>query len=54
MGYVCYTCKKQVNPEDIRYHTSPEQGEIKIFCDAYCSYEYYKPIIEGEKNASKD
>jgi len=54
MGYVCYTCKKQINPEDIRYHTPPDQGEVKIFCDAYCSYEYYKPIIEGENNVSKN
>lgn len=54
MGYVCYTCKKTLDPNEIRYHTPPKNGEIKIFCDAYCSFEYYKNIPQGEKDVSKD
>lgn len=39
----CWVCKSEIAVEDVKYHTSIEEGSpAKPFCGAECSLEYYK------------
>ena len=35
----CKTCNKSIAVFEIKYHTA---DKTKVFCDAYCSHEYYQ------------
>jgi len=41
----CQICKKPIDIQDVKYHTSREEGSpVKVFCGAECSLKYYMEI----------
>ena len=46
----CATCSKVVDLTSVKYYTADQQY---VFCDAYCSNEWYSKTFE-KLNADKD
>ena len=42
----CSTCNKQVNLSNVKYFTADKKH---VFCDAYCSFEWYNGKINKTK-----
>ena len=49
----CSTCKKQVDLTTVKYHTADKQH---VFCDAYCSHDWYQkhPTHEGSMGTDRN
>lgn len=40
----CWTCNKNVDLNTVKYYTPLNKPPVKVFCDAYCSFDYYKNL----------
>ena len=49
----CATCSKVVDLTSVKYYTADQQH---VFCDAYCSHDWYSKIKDSsnERSSRKD
>lgn len=41
--YKCHQCQKMFPIEELKYHTTPEEEPVLVFCGAECSFNYFQP-----------
>tara|TARA_Y100000356_G_C11141226_1_gene225461 strand:- start:468 stop:686 length:219 start_codon:yes stop_codon:yes gene_type:complete len=37
----CSECGKEVDIHKVKYHTTPDETPVHVFCDAYCSHDWH-------------
>ena len=37
----CRECGKEVDIHKVKYHTTPDETPVHVFCDAYCSHDWH-------------
>ena len=51
----CSVCSCNIDPFDVKYHNAEKTA---VFCDAYCSHEWYQKLKENKdeekRNTSHD
>ena len=40
--YKCHQCQKMFPIEELKYHTTPEEEPVLVFCGAECSFKNYQ------------
>ena len=48
--YKCHQCQNMFPIDELKYHTSPEEEPVLVFCGAECSFKYHINKQQQEKD----